>query len=211
MAKAHTPIGWQNRIVGHGEVDPTTLVENPYQWRTHPPRQATALKAILGNVGWVRDILVNQRTGHMLDGHLRAGLAILDNQPTVPVEYVDVSEDEERLILATLDPLAGLAETDREKLGALLHEVTSDDAAIQELLGTIADTNRLYLDSNEVDLGQFQDPDTTAALAYRVVLAGFATKPEADLLAAFLRDQGGPEGIPLTPEVEQYRVKPSAV
>jgi hypothetical protein len=32
--------------------------------------------------------------------------------PTLPVTYVELSDDEERLVLATLDPLASLAPAD---------------------------------------------------------------------------------------------------
>lgn len=28
--------GWRSRIVGHDEIDPTALVPNPANWRTHP-------------------------------------------------------------------------------------------------------------------------------------------------------------------------------
>jgi len=50
----------------------------------------------------------------------------------VPVVYVDLSEDEERLILATLDPLGALALGDKAKLGELL-TLLGDQAALQSL------------------------------------------------------------------------------
>jgi hypothetical protein len=37
------PAPWRSRIVGHGEEDPTLLLANPANWRTHPPRQREAL------------------------------------------------------------------------------------------------------------------------------------------------------------------------
>jgi hypothetical protein len=38
----------------------------------------------------------------------------------VPVTYVELSEDEERLVLASLDPLAAMATAEQEQLTALL-------------------------------------------------------------------------------------------
>ena len=35
-------IAWQNRIVGHADVRPATLVPNPRNWRTHPGGAATS-------------------------------------------------------------------------------------------------------------------------------------------------------------------------
>ena len=34
----------QNRIVGHGDADPKTLIPNPRNWRKHPKAQAVTLE-----------------------------------------------------------------------------------------------------------------------------------------------------------------------
>ena len=68
---------WKNRIVGSGEEAPDQLLANPANWRVHPKVQQQALAGILGQVGWVQQVLVNRRTGHVVDGHLRVALAIL--------------------------------------------------------------------------------------------------------------------------------------
>jgi DNA modification methylase len=127
-------MAWQNRIVGEAMVSPDALVPHPLNWRGHPRVQADALSGVLGEVGWVQRVVVNRRTGHLLDGHLRVELALSRQEATVPVVYVDVSEDEERLILATLDPLAALAERDEQALSALLDGLHSADEAVQGLL-----------------------------------------------------------------------------
>ena len=108
MARTNGHTRWQNRIVGEDMVDADQLLANPTNWRIHPKHQQEALAGVLDNVGWVQRVIVNQRSGHVIDGHLRASLAISRGEQ-VPVIYVDVDEDEERLILATLDPLAGMA------------------------------------------------------------------------------------------------------
>jgi hypothetical protein len=130
--------GWRNRIVGHGEEAPDQLLANAMNWRIHPKAQQEALAGVLDEVGWVQDIIVNQRTGNVVDGHLRASLAIGRGEKGVPVVYVDLDEHEERLILATIDPLAAMAVTDTEQLAALLEEVTVTDQALTEMLAGLA-------------------------------------------------------------------------
>ena len=44
----------------------------------------------------------------------------------MPVTYIDVSPEEEKLILATLDPLAALATRDNEKLNTLVNDVETE-------------------------------------------------------------------------------------
>ena len=129
---------WQNRIVGHGEEDPAQLLANPRNFRIHPKTQQDAVAGVLEEVGWVQSVIVNRTTGHLIDGHLRVSIALRDDEPTIPVVYVDLSEDEEALILATLDPLAALAGTDRQKLEELLSEVGTGSADVQSLLAGMA-------------------------------------------------------------------------
>jgi hypothetical protein len=88
---------WRNRIVGHGTVDAATLLANPRNYRLHPENQQQALSGVLDQVGWVQSIIVNQRSGFVVDGHMRAALAISRGE-SVPVTYVDLSEAEEALI-----------------------------------------------------------------------------------------------------------------
>jgi hypothetical protein len=129
---------WRNRIIGHGEEAPDQLLANPRNWRIHPKAQQDALAGVLDQVGWVQDVIVNQQTGHVVDGHARVAIAISRSEPSVPVVYVDLSEDEEALILATLDPLSAMAVTDREQLSELLAEISTGDAAVQAMLDRLA-------------------------------------------------------------------------
>jgi hypothetical protein len=66
--------GWQSRIVGEGEESPDRLLANPRNWRIHPQSQQQALARLLDKVGWVQRVIVNQRTGHVVDGHLRVAI-----------------------------------------------------------------------------------------------------------------------------------------
>lgn len=134
---------WRNRIVGHGTEDPAKLVANPKNWRLHPKAQQDALQGVLAEVGWVQDVIVNRRSGLVVDGHARINLAIAAKE-RVPVVYVDLSDKEEALILASLDPLSAMAETNREALADLVGSLDVTDAAVnamlQELVGADAGT-----------------------------------------------------------------------
>lgn len=117
---------WRNRIVGSGEERPDQLLANPHNWRLHPDIQQDELSKVLQRVGWVQNVIVNQRTGHVVDGHLRIQLAMWHDEETVPVTYVDLSPSEEKLVLAVLDPLAALATRDEEKLSTLRTDVVTE-------------------------------------------------------------------------------------
>ena len=125
---------WKNRIVGHRDANPAELQAHPQNWRTHPEAQASGLRAVMDQVGVVQDVVVSKRTGRILDGHLRVDMAIATGQPTIPVVEVDVTEDEERLILATFDALGGMANVNAEALKGLLGEVRVPDLS-PELAG----------------------------------------------------------------------------
>lgn len=128
-----TDTPWANRIVGHADVDPVSLVANPKNWRLHPDAQKKALSGALLEVGWVAQIIVNKRTGHIVDGHARIELAIDRKETTVPVVYVDLAEEEEATVLGFLDPLSAMAQADPEKLDALMAEITVNDEALREM------------------------------------------------------------------------------
>lgn len=125
---------WQNRIVGYGTEAADQLLANPKNWRIHPKAQQDALAGVLDEVGWVQNILVNQRTGYVIDGHARIGLAISKGEKEVPVTYVDLSEEEEALVLATLDPLAAMAATDKKKQTELMAEVSATSERFAEMV-----------------------------------------------------------------------------
>ena len=76
---------------------------------------------------------VNTRTSHIVDGHQRVTSAIAKGE-TVPVLYVDLTEAEERVILATFDPIGALAERDAAKHDALLAGAKETHAELMALL-----------------------------------------------------------------------------
>ena len=85
------------------------------------------------------EVLVNSTTGKVVDRHLRIELALARQEATVPVTYVELSEAEERLVLASLDPLAAMAIAEKDALAALLAKIETGDAALARMLAELAD------------------------------------------------------------------------
>jgi DNA modification methylase len=131
---------FKSRIVGHDEIDPNDLLANPRNWRIHPQNQQEALEGVLIEVGWVDEIKVNVNTNFVVDGHLRVALALRNNEPLVPVMYLDLTEEEELLVLATIDPISALATRDIDKLDELMQIVETQSAGVQRLLDDITPT-----------------------------------------------------------------------
>lgn len=128
---------WKNRIVGHGEEVPDQILANPLNWRSHPALQQDAMLEVLDTVGLVQSVVVNKRTGHLVDGHLRVQLAMRRDEQSLPVVYVDLSEDEEKLVLATMDPLASMASADKDKLSELLGGLDVFDDKLSKMLESV--------------------------------------------------------------------------
>lgn len=145
---------WQNRIIGEAIVDPAELAANPLNFRTHGIDQQRALTGAIERLGWIQRVIVNKRTGLIVDGHLRAKLAQRHNQP-VPVIYVDLDEDEERIALSTLDPIAAMAGRDDANLAALLQGIESGNAQLDAFL----DHMRADLAGNRAPKPGKTDPD----------------------------------------------------
>lgn len=134
---------WKNRIVRTGEDRAGNFLGNEKNWRIHPRSQQAGLSSVLDTVGFVQDVIVNLRTSPLwgadrnvetlLDGHLRVTLALRKGEDTlVPVKYVDLDPDEERIILTTFDPLGAMAVTDKDKLSELLAMTKKDSEKAHE-------------------------------------------------------------------------------
>jgi hypothetical protein len=131
----------RNRIVAHVEVRAGDLVPHPLNFRRHPQHQRAALADSLQEVGFARSLLGYRLPDgriQLIDGHLRAEY---DPDALVTVELVDVSEEEARKLLLTLDPLAALAETDARAAAELARVVETDSALLANLWQSLADND----------------------------------------------------------------------
>jgi DNA modification methylase len=120
-------------------MDPNELAENPANWRRHPENQINALTDVISEVGWAGACLLNERTGRLIDGHARRKVALEQGATKVPVLVGDWTEEQEKKILATLDPLAAMAEADTAALDALLREVSTGSEALGAMLTELAE------------------------------------------------------------------------
>lgn len=150
LAKSKTLAPWANRIVGEGSEAPDQLLANPFNWRRHPQEQQQALEGMLNEVGWVQRVMVNRLTGHIVDGHLRVETAIRREEKEVPVIYVELSEAEEKLVLAALDPIGGMAFADQSLLDELLRQIDAQDEGLKDLLQSLGD-HRLHIGDSTTD------------------------------------------------------------
>lgn len=153
---------WANRIVGHGEMPANEFSANPLNPRRHPNAQREALRGSLGELGWIQNVIVNRTTGNVIDGHARIEEALsIGDDTLVPFVEVELSEGEEKLALAILDPISAMATADREVLDMLLREVGTGDTALQQLLSDVAAKEGLYLDdasfADDSDSGTHSD------------------------------------------------------
>ncbi len=112
----------RNRIKGHRRVRAGELVPHELNFRLHPQLQRAALEALYREVGFARSLLAYELPDgrlKLIDGHLRRDL---DPDMEVEVEVLDVSEQEARALLLSIDPLAALAER-QEQIHQRLLEV----------------------------------------------------------------------------------------
>lgn len=129
---------WQNRITRHGVQSADQFLANPRNPRKHPQKQRDAVKGSLNTLGWIAPVIVNARTGYMIDGHERVWQALQNDNAEVPFIEVDLSEAEENLALASFDWITHLATYDADNLDALLRDVQTDDVALQAVIAELA-------------------------------------------------------------------------
>lgn len=177
----------RDRIKDFRRVKASEILPNPANWRTHPKKQQDALRAVLAEVG-IADALLVRETDEglqLLDGHLRADAA---PDTDWPVLVLDVDDADAAKLLATFDPLAGMAGTDAEKLEELLREIDTESAALAALLQDLASDAGLQLEEPP-ELEEDDPPELPAVpvtkagdvwtLGPHRLLCGDATKAES--------------------------------
>ena len=114
--------------------DPYSLADNPRNFRSHPQAQRRSLHAALASLGWLQPLLYNERTGRLIDGHLRRQEAIESGFTEVPVLVVDLDENSELAALASIDSITNQADVNDAQFADLLRNLgDSKDDLIKAL------------------------------------------------------------------------------
>jgi len=124
-------VQWQSKIVGHDRVPAGQLLANPYNHRRHPQQQRDVVAASIDEIGFIKSVIVNRTTGHIVDGHERVMQALGVGEGTlVDVEYVELSPEDEKKALLILDASSELAEVDAADVNALVQECAWDNEVL---------------------------------------------------------------------------------
>jgi DNA modification methylase len=175
----------RDRIKELRRVKASEILPNPANWRTHPKSQQDAMRGILAEVGIADALLVRETPAglQLIDGHLRADVS---PDSDWPVLVLDVDDKEAAKLLATVDPLAAMAETDPEKLKELLHQIDIESESLQQMLAALADEAGLQDDGVEIVEDEVPAPPDEATthpgdlwiLGNHRLLCGDSSKPE---------------------------------
>lgn len=142
---AKKQVAWRNRVVGFTQKPASQFHANALNFRRHPNAQREAFRGLVSEIGFAGAVLENVRTGNLIDGHLRIEEALsVDDETPIPCVQVDLTDAEEKLLLASYDPLSAMATVDKEVLDSLLRDISTGDSAVQEMLSKLAAENGLY-------------------------------------------------------------------
>ena len=134
------------------------LLPNERNWRKHPKAQQEALQGVLAEIGYAGALLAYETPSglKLIDGHLRATTT---PDTEVPVLVLDVDDAEAAKLLATLDPLAAMAEADGNALDALLRDVQTGSQALADMLTNLAEEAGILNDQQkEVNEDEVPEP-----------------------------------------------------
>src|ERR1022692_2359969 len=123
----------RNRIKEHRRVRAGDLVPHELNFRLHPEHQRAALGALYREIGFARSLLAYELPDgklKVIDGHLRRDM---DPDMEVDVEVLDVSDEEARALLLSIDPLAELALVQDQIHQRLLDLTPTDSPDLQDL------------------------------------------------------------------------------
>ena len=148
---------WKNRIVGYTEEAPDQLLAHYANPRTHDGKQRDAMRASLDELGIIAPCTVNDRSGNMIDGHMRCEEYITAGITRVPVNHLDLSEQEELKAIAFFDRIGALAGTNQENLEYLLENIELDNAPLENLLEDIRD-KKTVLPEDIDDIPEVETP-----------------------------------------------------
>lgn len=142
---------WKNRITGYRMIDLDTIVPNPNNPKEHPEYQKRVLGGLIEEVGVIQNIIVNERTGHLVDGECRYFLGLENGEKSLPGTVIDVSEEEELKILATYDEITAYAKKNSQKLSDIVGRIVVKADGMRDLIDRIARRSQLGGNGDDED------------------------------------------------------------
>jgi hypothetical protein len=151
----------RNRVIERRRILGSELTPNPRNWRLHDQAQTDALQEILTSIGMAGELLAytSEREGGklvLINGHLRSGTWADEHWDVAITDLTDAEADK---LLAAMDPVGAAAGVDEEKLRALLLEIDTECAALQDILNDQAGLKT----AKEIE-------DATVELEYHVII-----------------------------------------
>ena len=164
----------------------------------HHPRNANhgdveAIKKSLAVNGWYGSVVANKRTKHILAGNHRVMAAKALGWDTVPVQWVDVTDEEELRILIVDNRTTRIGQDDTTKIADILSELANTpigldgtgygasdlDALIDEIAG-MGEPEELLTDPDEVpeEVETRCKPGDLWILGNHRLLCGDSTNPQ---------------------------------
>jgi hypothetical protein len=152
-------------------IDPDSAQENPLQWRTHDDTQLDALETLIygdenvAGTGWAGVVLVNDRKVEkgwdledaiptFIDGHGRREVAERYPGRKIPAIIRQLDPQQEKQLLAMLDPLAAMAGTNVDILADLVNELELESDPLARVVEELSDQHGI----------DFSPPDPDAML-----------------------------------------------
>ena len=128
----------RDRVKSLRRIRAADLHPHPQNWRRHPDSQREVLRELIAEVGFAGTVLAYDDPEWgltIIDGHLRQDTVGADDEVLTIV--LDVSREEAKTILATFDPVSGLADLAGQQLEELLAEISPSSEALGDFLATL--------------------------------------------------------------------------
>jgi ParB-like chromosome segregation protein Spo0J len=198
-----------------GKVNPANY--NPRIQLQPGDEEFEKLKAVILEYGFVQPLVVNTRTGNLVGGHQRLGVAKHLKMKKVPVTEVDLSEAEEKKLNLALNKVSGT--WDEGALGALLNDLKGsgedlgltgfDDIEIEELTMAFADDlpfmdDDVYHDEpgefeeseEEDELDPYEEEERGYVIQYNIVFDDEVQQETFQSFLKMLKDEYNNDAFP---------------
>lgn len=157
---------WTHKLVKTENLSVETLLKmaHPENAREHPSHQLEATEELIETIGLIDELKANINSGHIFNGHARIQIALQSGQTSLPVNWYDLTEDEERLALEQYDAMTYEATYNPDKLRALMEktkEIKADRPALQAIMERLKARQGIW-DSNLEDV-EFPEYDESIA------------------------------------------------